>query len=122
MEWMAGGNISEGSMWVSNLEVGLWGPHSQLLMLSVGGGSWSIILTLASSVTLGKLYQLLKSQFLRLNYDNKNTYGWAFPGRPVVRTPNSYCRGPRFILWLGNRSHTSCSMRQENNNKKSLMN
>lgn len=99
---MAGGNISEGPVRVCNKEVGLWGPRNQLLMLSVGGGSWSIVLTLASSVTLGKFYQLLKSQFLHLKYDNKNTYEWAFPGRPVVRTPHSHCRGPRFIPWLGN--------------------
>ena len=44
-------------------------------MLSVGGGSWSAIPTLASSVTLGKLRQLPKPQFLHLKYDDdKNTY------------------------------------------------
>ena len=29
-------------------------------------------------------------------------YLWEFPGRPVVRTPCSHCRGPRFNPWSGN--------------------
>ena len=27
---------------------------------------------------------------------------WDFPGGPVVKTPCSQCRGPRFHPWLGN--------------------
>ena len=27
---------------------------------------------------------------------------WDFPGEPVVKTPHSQCRGPRFNPWLGN--------------------
>ena len=26
--------------------------------------------------------------------------GWDFPGSPVVKTPGSQCRGPRFDSWF----------------------
>lgn len=44
---------------------------SQLQMMNVG--TWSIIPTLASSMTLGKSHQLPKPQFLYLKYDDDNS-------------------------------------------------
>ena len=43
------------------------------------------------------------------------------PGGPVVRTPRSHCRGPRFIPWSGNEdlaSHTVWPKKLKNERKK----
>ena len=45
---------------------------------------------------------------------------WAFPGGPVVRTTDFYCRGHEFDLWSGN-DDPACSAvwpKKNTNNKK----
>ena len=43
-----------------------------------------------------------------------------FPGGPVVRTPCSHCRGPRFNSWLGNLEPTSPVVGQKKKKKETL--
>ena len=54
---------------------------------------------------LHELHSLMNSISPSLFYFKSPS--WEFPGGPVVRTPPSHCRGPRFNPWSGNWDPTS---------------